>query len=85
MKYIKLFENFKKNNQEGTLITKEDVIECIKKNGLIYTNIIHNYPNNDPETGLKPVDIDNDGLITVEIENNEYTVDLEDLTKIEFS
>lgn len=84
MKYVKLFEDFKNNNQEGTLITKDDVINCIKKNGLIYTNIVHNYPNNDPETGLNPVDIDNSGLITVEIDNNEYTVDLENIIKIEF-
>jgi len=84
MKYVKLFEDFKNNNQEGTLITKDDVINCIKKNGLIYTNIVHNYPNNDPETGLSPVDIDNSGLITVEIDNNEYTVDLENIIKIEF-
>ena len=30
MKWIKLFEDFKKNNEEGTLITQDDIINCIK-------------------------------------------------------
>ena len=84
MKWMKLFEDFKKNNEEGTLIKQEDIIECIKRGGKIYTTIIHDYPDNDPEKGLIPIDIDEDGLITVEIDNKQYTVDLNDVEKIEF-
>ncbi len=84
MKWIKLFEDFKNNNEEGTLITIDDVIKCIKKSGVIYATIVHNLPDNDPEEPLKPIDVDEDGLITVEYDNNEYEVDLRDVEKIEF-
>jgi hypothetical protein len=84
MKWIKLFEDFKNNNEEGTLITQDDIINCIKKRGLVYATIVKEFPDNDPEEGLTPVDIDKDGLVTVEFEGNEYTIDLNDIEKIEF-
>ena len=83
MKWIKLFEDFKQNNEEGTLITQDDVINCIKKGGLIFTDIVHELPDN-PTDGVRPVDIDEDGLITVDIDGKEYTVDLQDVKKIEY-
>ena len=84
MRRIKLFEDFKQNNEEGTLITIDDIINCIKKRGVIYSTIIKEYPDNDPKDPITPVDIDEDGLITVEIDGNEYYVDLDDVEKIEF-
>lgn len=78
MKHIKLFEDFKVKN-----ITQEDVIMCIKKNGFIYATIVKGFPENDPKDPIKPVSIDEDGLITVEIDGNEYEVDLKDVEKIE--
>lgn len=84
MKWIKLFEDFKQNNEEGTLITIDDIIKCIKERGVIYATIIHDYPDNDPKKPLTPVDIDEDGLITIEIDGNEYNIDLDDVEKIEF-
>jgi hypothetical protein len=83
MKWIKLFEDFKMNNDEGTLINEDDIIKCIKDGGLIYSTIVHDFPENDPEKGMSPIDIDEDGLITVEIDGKEYTVDLNDVEKIE--
>lgn len=83
MKHIKLFEDFKQNNDEGTLITQDDMIKCIKNGGRIFTDIVHNLPDN-PTTGIKAVDIDEDGLITVEIDSKTYTVDLQDVKKIEY-
>lgn len=83
MKWIKLFEDFKKNNEEGTLITEDDIINCIKKGGLVFATIVHDLPDNDPEKGMRPVDIDKDGLITVEVDGKEYTIDLNDVEKIE--
>ena len=83
MRYIKLFEDFKQNNQEGTLITQDDIIKCIKDGGVIYTTIIKDLPDNNPESAIKPIDIDEDGLITVEIDGEEYSVDLKDVEKIE--
>ena len=95
MRYIKLFEDFKQNNTkkekvelsnsvEGTLITKDDIIKCITHGGVIYATIIKDLPDNKPESALRPIDID-DGLITVEIDNEEYSIDLEDVEKIEYS
>lgn len=83
MKWIKLFEDFKKNNEEGTLITQDDIINCIKKGGLVFSTIVHDYPDNDDKVGMKPIDIDNDGLITVEIDGKQYNIDLNDVEKIE--
>jgi len=83
MKWIKLFEDFKKNNEEGTLITQEDIINCIKKGGLVFSTVVHDYPENDPKVGMKPIDIDNDGLITVEVDDKQYNIDLNDVEKIE--
>ena len=83
MKWIKLFEDFKKNNEEGTLITEDDIINCIKKGGLVFSTIVHDLPDNDPEKGMRPFDIDKDGLITVDVDGKEYTIDLNDVEKIE--
>jgi hypothetical protein len=84
MKWIKFFEDFKQNNEEGTLITIDDMIKCIKEGGVIYATIINNLPDNDPEEPLKPLSIDDDGLITVEYDENEYEVDIKNVKKIEF-
>jgi hypothetical protein len=84
MKWIKLFEDFKQNNEEGTLITIDDIINCIKERGVIYSTIIKEYPGNNPKDPITPVDIDEDGLNTVEIDGGEYYVDLDDVEKIEY-
>ncbi len=84
MKWIKFFEDFKQNNEEGSLISIDDIINCIKDNGVIYTSIIKNLPDNDPEEPLKPLSIDNDGLITIDYDGNEYEVDIKNVKKIEF-
>ena len=84
MKRIKLFEDFKKNNVEGTLITQDDIIKCIKERGLIYATIVKDFPDNKPEEGMTPIDIDEDGLITVDVDGKEYNIDLNDVEKIEF-
>jgi hypothetical protein len=48
MKHIKLFEDFVLNNQEGDLISYQDILDCIRKRGLIYADIILGFPDNDP-------------------------------------
>ena len=84
MKYVKLFEDFKKNNIDGSLITQDDIIKCIENGGIIYATIIQEMPGNDPSEALKPVDIDEDGLITIEYNNKLGYVKLEDVEKINF-
>ena len=84
MKWIKLFEDFKENNQEGTLITKDNIITSITHGGVIYADIIHDFPNNDEKEPLSSVDIDSDGDITVQIDQKLYIVNLKDVKRIEY-
>ena len=81
---MKLFEDFKQNNEAGNLLKQEDIIECIEKGGIIYATIVQEIPDNDPKEPLKAVDIDKDGLVTVEQDNKIGYVKLEDVEKIEF-
>ena len=80
---MKLFEDFKQNNEAGNLLKQEDIIECIEKGGIIYATIVQEIPDNDPKEPLKAVDIDKDGLVTVEQDNKIGYVKLEDVEKIE--
>lgn len=83
MKWIKLFEDFKQNNEAGDLLKQEDIIKCIEKGGILYATIVQEIPDNDPKEPLKALDIDEDGLITVEQNNKIGYVKLEDVEKIE--
>ena len=83
MKWLKLFEDFNQNNEEGDLLKQEDIIKCIEKGGIMYATIVQEIPDNDPKEPLKAVDIDEDGLITVEQDNKIGYVKLEDVEKIE--
>ena len=79
MKYLKLYDNFKQ-----TRISKDDIINCIDNGGVIYTNIVKDYPDNNPNEPIKPLSIDEDGLVTVDINGNDYEVDLSNITRIEY-
>ena len=79
MKWLKLFEDFKQNNIEGDLLKQEDII----KGGIIWATIVQEIPENDPKEPLLVIDIDEDGLITVEQNNKIGYVKLEDVEKIE--
>ena len=79
MRYLKFFEAFKYKN-----FTIEDIIDCIQSNGFIYATIVKDLPDNDPDMAINPMSVDDDGLITVEIDGSEYEVDLKNVDKIEF-
>jgi hypothetical protein len=83
MKWMKLFEDFKQNNEKGDLLKQEDIIKCIEKGGMLYATIVQEIPENDPKEALKAIDIDEDGLITVEQNNKIGYVKIEDVEKIE--
>jgi len=83
MKWIKKFESFKQNNIAGDLISEDDIIDCIKKNGNIYATIVQEIPKNDPKVPLKPIDIDKDGLITIEQNNQIGYVKLKNVERID--
>lgn len=84
MRYLKIYEDFKKNNQEGSLITADDVMKCIQAGGVLYATIIKDLPNNNPSNAVSPVSIDDDGLVTVEYDGNEYEVSLKNIESIEY-
>ena len=83
MKCIKKFESFKQNNQQGDLISQDDIINCIKRNGNIYATIIQDIPDNDPDKPLKPVDIDQDDLIMIQTDDKTGYVKLKDVDRID--
>ncbi len=82
MKWIKLFEEFKQNNSEGDLITTDDIIKAKESGEKIYATIIKDIPENDPEEPLSLLDIDEDGLITVDYKGETGYVELKDVKRI---
>lgn len=78
MKYLKLFEDYKVKG-----ITINDIIQCIENDGVIYCDIIHDYPNHDKDDKLKPISVDNN-TVSVIIDGINYDINIEDITKIEF-
>jgi hypothetical protein len=80
MKYLKsFFENTKLKNFQI-----EDVIDCIKNKGYIFTEVVKNKMYHNPDKPLRPLSVDDDGLITVEVDGSEYEVDLKNVEKLEF-
>ena len=76
--YIKCFEDFKQKN-----ITIDDIIKCINSDGFIETDIVKDYVE-EIKGSVRPISIDDDGEITVEIDSKTYLVDLEDVKKITY-
>lgn len=64
-------------------ITLEDIRDCIKNGGFIWATKVKNFPNNKPDMALNPMSVDDDGLITVEIDGKEYEVELKNVDKIQ--
>lgn len=83
MRRVKLYEEFTLNNQSGDIVTIDNIIDCIKRGGRIYAEIIKNLPDNDPESPLRPISVDNDGLITIDFNGDEYEVSIKNITKVE--
>jgi hypothetical protein len=82
MKWIKLFEDFKQNNEDGDLITVEDIIKAKESGEKIYATIIEDVAGNDPEEPLEIKDIDDDGLITVDYKGKMGYVKLKNVNRI---
>ena len=78
LKYLKIFEDFKQNN-----ITVEDIIKCIENDGFLETDIVKDLPDN-PESHIRPVSVEDNGEITVEIDGSLYEVDLKNVKKITY-
>jgi hypothetical protein len=79
MKHIKLYEQFKVKN-----FTVDDIVDCISSGGIIYSEIVKDFPENIPDLPLNPVSVDDEGLITVEVDGKNFEVDLKDVKKIEY-
>ena len=79
MKYLKLFEKFKRKN-----LTVDDIIKCIDNGGLIYTSIIKDFPEHSPEVPVTPLSVDDEGTTTIEIDGRNYEVELKNIDEIEW-
>jgi hypothetical protein len=79
VKWIKLYEEF-----QDSKVSIEDIIDCIEKGGQIYSDIVKEYPKNDPNEPLTPLSIDDDGIIAVEIDGKNYEIDIKDVKKIDY-
>jgi hypothetical protein len=78
MRYIKLYEDFKVNS-----ISVEDIIECIKKSGRLYSDIVIDLPDT-KDKPLLPISVDDDGLVTIDYEGSEYEIEIKNVKKIEY-
>ena len=70
LKYLKLFENF----------SEEDIINCINKGGTIDVEIIQDKKGK-PQESVRPVSIEGN-RVSVEVDNDIYEVELNDIKKI---
>ncbi len=75
-----MFEEFNEPD-----ISKEDIIKIIKDGGFIWTKSIKDYEEHKAEDPMKPVEIDDDGDISVEINNKLYYTKLKYVYKISFN
>lgn len=83
MKWVKLFKEFKKNNEEGDLITPNDVIKAKEDGENLYATIVGEIPGNNPKDPLEIIDIDEDDLVTVSDKSGEIGyVKLDNIDKI---
>lgn len=85
MKKIKSFAKFNEAYKVNN-ITEDDILMCIKNNGVIYSDIVSDYPKNEnwQTEPLTPVDIE-ENFISVNIEGEIHYVKLENVKKIEYS
>src|ERR1035437_134188 len=74
-------EDFKVNN-----ITEDDILNCINTGGVIYSDIVSDYPENKDweHERLIPVDIE-DGMIMVDIDGTPHYVKLENIKRVEWN
>lgn len=84
MKIYKISEKYKLNNIEGDLIKEEDILNCIKAKGVIYTDIVEDLPEDIADMPLNPVDIDSEGNITIEYGGDYHNVLLDNIKRVEY-
>ncbi len=75
---IKRFENF-----EYPRFSEKDIINAIKRKDYIYVKNIKNLPDHNDEDPVRPLDIDTDGLITIEVDGKDYEVDLKNVIRLD--
>jgi len=74
---LKLFKEFTKS-----LFSIDDIIEAIEGGNLIRVNNIKNLPDHDREIPVKPVSIDEEGLVTISTDSGEFEVEIENVVEI---
>jgi len=77
---IKLFEDYKTRN-----FTVDDIVSCIDNGGVVYASVVKGLPGNDPGTPLRPVSVDDSGVVTVSLDGSYHEVRLSNVDRIEWS
>ncbi len=79
MKYLKLYEDF-----DSAKFSIEDIENAIINGKNLFTSVVKDFPENDPEKPLKMVEIDKDtGEVVVIYDGDLAYVDLNNVEKIE--
>ena len=73
---IKKFEQF------TSRFSEQDIIDAISNKDHIKVKNVKDLPDHDEENPVRPIDIDSDGLLTIEVDGRNYEVDLKNVTQI---
>jgi hypothetical protein len=74
---IKKFENF-----DYSRFSEDDIINVIKSGDYIFVKNIKNLPDHKEDDPVRPLDIDEDGLISIEVNGRDYEVELKNVIKL---
>lgn len=67
---IKMFESYSKES---------NLVDLIKRSRMVKCRSIKNLPNHDPNDPVKPVSIDENGLVTIEVDGSYYESELDNI------
>lgn len=74
---LKLFKEFSES-----LFSLDDIVDLIETGGLIRVKNIKNLPNHDESNPVKPISVDNDGLITISTDSGNFEVEMDNVIEI---
>lgn len=74
---LKLFKEFSES-----LFSLDDIVDLIETGGLIRVKNIKNLPDHNESDIVKPISVDDDGLITISTNSGEFEVEVNNVIEI---
>lgn len=74
---LKLFKEFSES-----LFSLDDIVDLIETGGLIRVKNIKNLPDHNESDTVKPISVDDDGLITISTNSGEFEVEVNNVIEI---